>query len=133
MTQVWDNKASLLYYACEPLLTHIHEILCNNNEAATEFVLKTLACIIQGVEKGHLHWIKSQVCMIFLSKPGSGKGNVVMLAARSRASILYNADSTPINRQSPVPPYTYSCLYRAVASIFSPSCNGCYAVPAAPL
>jgi hypothetical protein len=62
--------------ACEPLLAHIREILCNNNEAATEFVLKTFARIIQGVEKGHLHWIKSQVCMIFLSKPGSGKGTV---------------------------------------------------------
>eukprot|EP01047_Picozoa_sp_COSAG01_P014756 COSAG01_NODE_725_length_14049_cov_7.712760_4_plen_1101_part_00 len=62
--------------ACEPLLAHIREILCNGNEAASEFVLKTFARIIQGVEKGHLHWIKSQVCMIFLSKPGSGKGTV---------------------------------------------------------
>jgi hypothetical protein len=47
--------------ACEPLLAHIREILCNGNEAATEFVLKTFARIIQGVEKGHLHWIKSQI------------------------------------------------------------------------
>jgi hypothetical protein len=61
---------------CKPLLAHVRKILCKNNEEAYNFVLKTFARIVQGVEKGHLNWIKSQVCMIFLSKQGSGKGTL---------------------------------------------------------
>jgi hypothetical protein len=30
--------------------------------------------MLQGIEHGHLDWIKSDVCMLFLSRPGAGKG-----------------------------------------------------------
>ena len=62
--------------ACKPLLAHIETIVCKGNEAASNFVLKTLARIVQGVEHGRLDWVKSEVCILFLSKQGAGKGTL---------------------------------------------------------
>ena len=61
---------------CKPLLHHIRAILCNKNNDTYDFVLKTWARILQGIEHGRLDWVKSQVCILFLSKQGAGKGTV---------------------------------------------------------
>ncbi len=61
---------------CQPLLHHIRDVLADGNEIVGNSILKTWARTLQGVQYGKLHWIKSNVCMLFLSRPGAGKGAV---------------------------------------------------------
>jgi hypothetical protein len=95
---------------CEPLLAHVRKILCKNNEEAYNFVLKTFARIVQGVEKGHLNWIKAQVCIIFLSKQGSGKGT---LTRHFRRILTFNH----YDRRTPL----IYCLIAALAACAAPA------------
>ena len=60
----------------KPLLAHIRNILCKGNDDTYRFLVNTLARILQGVEYGQLEWIKSEVCIIFLSMQGAGKGTL---------------------------------------------------------
>eukprot|EP01049_Picozoa_sp_SAG25_P012747 SAG25_NODE_1795_length_2322_cov_113.568601_1_plen_686_part_10 len=62
--------------ACQPILDHIKNILCSGDETQFQFIVKSCARILQGVEKGQMHWIKTEVCILFISLQGTGKGSI---------------------------------------------------------
>jgi hypothetical protein len=78
--------------ACRPLLDHIR-MLVGYRRDVYDHILDTWARMLQGCEWGRVDWVKSCIAIIFLSKPGAGKGTIT----RHNRNIIGPAHATQLS------------------------------------